>query len=124
VSVPIEEVQVGDEVLSLNRDADRLMYCAVSKVLDQGRKECVELVFADGRVVTVTEDHLMLTAERKWVAAGELEVGQAEVSAGVEHPLSTRAENAANCVTWSLDTAARLGSLNMCDRRSESMAFA
>ena len=91
-SVPIEQVQVGAEVLGYHAalapgDKDGLAVGRVDAVLDQGVRECVELLFSDGRTLVCTADHRIRTADGRWVAAGELEVGSGEVVAGgAEYP--------------------------------------
>ena len=86
--VPIEEMQVGNRVLSYSRagETEGLIVLEVDAVLDQGWRECVELLFSDGRTVVCTPDHRIRTADRRWVAAGDLEVGRAEVAVGVDCP--------------------------------------
>ena len=90
-SVPIEEVQVGADVLSYyaaldSEETEGLTVRKVEAVLDQGRRDCVELLFSDGRTLVCTPDHRIRTADSQWVAASDLEVGTAEVAVGVEDP--------------------------------------
>lgn len=82
-SVPIEQVRVGDHVLARHQVGDQhgLAPRAVTAVLDQGERECVELLFDDGRKVTCTPDHRILTADGHWVEAGALIIGETEVAA-------------------------------------------
>ena len=116
-SVPIEDVRVGAEVLSYWREgeAEGLMVRKVSDVLDQGVKKCVELLFSDGRTLVCTADHLIRTADGRWVEAGELVEGTDEVAVGVEPIVAL----------WRLRTRQHLGyDLDMGDRAPHSLAFA
>ena len=84
-SVPIEEVQEGMEVLSyhaavLPGEKAGLSARQVDGVLDRGHRQCVELLFSDGRTLVCTPDHRIRTADGGWVAAGDLEVDTAEVA--------------------------------------------
>ena len=83
-SVPIECVQVGADVLSYAAPADGqtegLVVRQVDAVMDRGQKECVELLFEDGRTLVCTPDHRIRTCDGGWVQAGELVVGGDEVA--------------------------------------------
>ena len=85
-SVPIEEVRVGNNVLSYRaagldpKETEGLVARQVDAVLDQGRRVCVELLFSDKRTLVCTPDHRIRTADGRWVAAAELEVGMVEVA--------------------------------------------
>ena len=93
-SVPIERVQKGAHVLSYYaaldpEETEGLTVRQVNAVLDQGVKECVELLFSDGRILVCTPDHRIRTANGRWVEAKDLVVGADEVAVGVEYPNAT-----------------------------------
>ena len=90
-SVPIEQVQVGAEVLSYHAalapgETEGLTVRQVDAMLDQGHRECVELLFSDKRTLVCTPDHRIRTADGRWVEAKDLLVGADEVAVGVEYP--------------------------------------
>ena len=99
-AVAIEDVQVGAEVLSYHAalgpgEKEGLTVRQVDAVLDRGHRACVELVFNDGRTLICTPDHRIRTADGRWVAAEDLEVGTTDVAIGVEYPnLTDGAEGA------------------------------
>ena len=93
-AVPIEEVQVGDTVLSYYAalaagETEGLIERQVDAVMDQGHRSCVELLFSDGRILVCTADHRIRTADARWVEAGKLTIGIDEVAVSVEHPQPT-----------------------------------
>jgi diadenosine tetraphosphatase ApaH/serine/threonine PP2A family protein phosphatase len=90
VSVPIEQVAPGDEVHGLSSDSRGLSGCRVLANLSRGRRSCVELLFADGRTLTCTPDHRILTSTGEWVRASDLVVGESEVCVGPSYPLRPR----------------------------------
>ena len=117
----LKEVRVGDRVLAW-RDGG-LVPSEVTRAVAKGAQPCVELLFSDGRTLVCTADHRILTADARWVRAGELRVGEDAVTAGVEYPVVSIAE-AADC-TWELDLSESLGSvLDMQSTRSKTLAFA
>ena len=83
-SLPIERVPKGSHVLSYQTglvpgEKEGLVVRQVDAVLDQGRRECVELLFSDKRTLVCTPDHRIRTCDGRWVQAGDLEVGADEV---------------------------------------------
>ena len=125
-SVPIEEVKVGNRVLSLcvgAGETEGLVARQVDAVLARGHRSCVELLFSDGRTLVCTPDHRIRTADHRWVAAGQLVIGTDEVAVGVEYPHVTAGADGA--AEWRLDTRTRLGyDLDMAERAPRSLAFA
>jgi hypothetical protein len=75
----IDQVNVGDEVKTYDVLARQFTSSTVDQIYDQGIRECVELLWDDGRTLTVTADHLILTA-RGWVHASELTIEDVVVS--------------------------------------------
>eukprot|EP00007_Cunea_sp_BSH-02190019_P008164 CAMPEP_0174235046 /NCGR_PEP_ID=MMETSP0417-20130205/4606_1 /TAXON_ID=242541 /ORGANISM="Mayorella sp, Strain BSH-02190019" /LENGTH=1029 /DNA_ID=CAMNT_0015313491 /DNA_START=136 /DNA_END=3225 /DNA_ORIENTATION=- len=58
--------------------------------LVRGEKECVELTLQDGRTLICTPDHLLLTTDGLWVAAGELSLQSTRLAISpIECPLDT-----------------------------------
>jgi hypothetical protein len=74
-TVQIEKVSVGARVLA--HHAGGLVSTTVTRVLAQGPKECVELLFSDGRKLTCTADHRILTPSG-WVEAGSIPTSRIE----------------------------------------------
>lgn len=70
--VPIEKVVVGDKVLT-HRAEYQTVYATMRKPADSG----VFTITTDtGARVTVTEDHPLAVAERGWINAGKVSIGQ------------------------------------------------
>ena len=128
-SVPIEEVVIGSDVLGYvaagpeEGSTEGLTVRQVNDKLDQGIKQCVELLFSDGRRLVCTPDHRIRTADGRWVEAGELVVDSDEVAVGVDYPNGSIKGEAAG--GWRLATRKHLGyDLDMADRAQEALAFA
>jgi DNA polymerase III alpha subunit len=68
----IDEVRQNDVVVSFNEISQKFESKAVSDFLDQGKKECIELVLENARMITCTLDHKFLTSNRGWVEAKDL----------------------------------------------------
>lgn len=95
----------------------------LNRLLVRGVKPCVELLFSDGRLLTCTSDHRILTAGGAWLTAGELKLGAARVAVGVEFPLHNLHEDALHSA-WQMALAALGRTLDMRSNRERSLAFA
>ena len=128
VSVPIESVQVGDLVHGLADGGAGVAGRQVTAVMSRGERECVELLFSDGRTLTCTPDHRILTADGRWVEAGRLVVGEAEVSVGPTYPLQSAASDVRSSDgVWRVDLRSSLGFVLCADSptdRQRARAFA
>jgi len=68
--VPIETVQLGDQVLTFNEETLELEWKPVTHVSSAVRTDMVEVETEEG-TIRLTADHRVLT-QRGWVQAGEL----------------------------------------------------
>ena len=109
VSVPIESVQVGDCVHGLADDGQGVVDRPVTAVLARGARECVELLFSDGRTLTCTPDHRIFTADGRWVEARRLIVGETELSVGPTYPLESAGDARSSDAEWRIDLRSSLG---------------
>ena len=57
-----------------------------SKRIENGMRDCVELILQDGRELTCTPDHKILRSDGHWTRADELKVGEDRVVVGLEGP--------------------------------------
>ena len=101
-ALPVEQVQAGAYVLSYHAAAgdgktEGLVARKVEALLDQGVKECVELLFSDGRTLVCTPDHRIRTADRRWLPACDLLVGTDKVAVGVEYAASDKITYGVHC---------------------------
>src|SRR5262249_3236217 len=71
--IPIEHVQPGDQVITL--DSERNTTCRrVVNIFDNGEKPVLRITLQSGRVVDCTENHPLLTIHG-WTEAGALQIG-------------------------------------------------
>jgi DNA polymerase elongation subunit (family B) len=125
ISIPIEQVKVGDMVLGLaDPKGAGVTPRAVTTVHDNGTRECVELMFSDGRLLTCTPDHKILTAEGDWIEAQHLVVGSSEVIAGPSFPSSDRNADWTSSLEWRIPLREQLGFDLTPSNAEHAMAFA
>ena len=92
-----------------------------SRLMDNGIRECVELVLQDGRVLSCTPDHRILRSDGSWVRADELSIGEDRVVVGLEGPLDVPAGDEAGYTLKAGDTTFKM---NTEEERSRTLAFA
>jgi DNA gyrase/topoisomerase IV subunit B len=77
-SVKLEEIkkylQAFDEVdcVAFSNEENGLIKSNITNFFDKGKKDCITLTLADGRKLTCTSDHKILTSEKKYVMASKL----------------------------------------------------
>ncbi|HXW36580.1 MAG TPA: aconitase family protein, partial [Nitrososphaerales archaeon] len=62
----------------------RLSVALQTQLIDNGEKDCVELVFQDGRTLVCTPDHKILRSDGSWTRADELTLEKDRVTVGLE----------------------------------------
>jgi intein/homing endonuclease len=124
-SVPIESMQALRPLLAYDSTAPKvgLVSATPTVLLSQGLKKCIELMFADGRTLTCTPDHRLMTPDNEWVEAQDLRVGEDFVSCGVSYPLVKPDEDAANCAAFRLTAASFFFSAETLEARERTSAF-
>ena len=69
-----------------------------SRLIDNGVRDCVDLVLQDGRTLTCTPDHKLLSADGRWIRADQLAVGRDRVVIGLEGPRDAPGEDESDYV--------------------------
>jgi len=69
----IDEIKVGDSVISYNKESDQFVCEIVDTVYENQPKPMVKVVLEDDTTILCTEDHLFLTNDKRWVKAVDLE---------------------------------------------------
>src|SRR5271157_2193862 len=99
----------------------KLRFALQTALMDNGARECVELVLQDGRTLVCTPDHMVLCSDGHWVRADELRLGEDRVVTGLEAPLDHPGEDEADYVLQAGELTFRMDSeLN----RARMLAFA
>eukprot|EP00761_Pharyngomonas_kirbyi_P012356 gb/GECH01012383.1/.p1 GENE.gb/GECH01012383.1/~~gb/GECH01012383.1/.p1 ORF type:complete len:1469 (+),score=336.96 gb/GECH01012383.1/:1-4407(+) len=130
-SLPIEKVvakvKEGEKVRlhAPNADSNSGVTQSVTECTDawiKGKKPCVTLVMEDGRELTCTADHEIMTQEGKWEAAGDLETGLTRLSASaIEYPVDKTSEDEAD---WNLTSSNMTFAMDTTENRNKTLAFA
>ena len=92
--------------------------------LDKGKKDCIELTMEDGRKITCTEDHPLLTQENKWIKAKDLTINEDKLKVGVTCPELDIEKEITECNNWQLEVGDLTLKTDNKDNYVKTLAFA
>jgi DNA-directed RNA polymerase II subunit RPB2 len=92
--------------------------------MDRGVRECVELTYEDGRKITFTEDHPLLTSDNTWVKAKDIQLNVTKIKTSITCPLVNIKEEIEECAGWKLEVGNILLQTNTHEEFMKTLAFA
>jgi DNA-directed RNA polymerase beta subunit/intein/homing endonuclease len=92
--------------------------------MDKGTRDCVELTFQDGRKLTCTEDHPVLTSDNKWVKVKDVELNSTKIKSSITCPLVDINDEMKECDGWTLKCGTRILETNTREEFMKTLAFA
>ena len=125
LSIKIQDMEDCDtEVLGWSEEENGMVKAKQTQFLYKGERKCVDLVFEDGRKVSCTPEHPLLTSKNEWIKAKDLKIGVDKIKASVNYPVIDIKDEMEECKGWKLD----VGTITLnCDTKEEyleSLAFA
>lgn len=89
VAVPLKHFakMTTARVMAYSAAQQGVVPAAASAFVPSGPQECIELLFADGRTLTCTPTHELLTVGGKWVEARAVALQKLSVLTGLEGPI-------------------------------------
>lgn len=75
ISVPIEQISIGDEVLSFNEKTGKKETKKVTGTSNLIDNDLIRLVFSNGNELVLTSNHPIYVHDSGWVAAGDTCIG-------------------------------------------------
>ena len=73
-------------VLGWNADKNGMTPAMQTQFQYKGERECVDIYLEDGRKITCTPEHKMLTSTNEWIKANELKIGESLLKCSVKYP--------------------------------------
>jgi DNA-directed RNA polymerase II subunit RPB2 len=92
--------------------------------MDRGMRDCVELTYEDGRKITFTEDHPLLTSDNVWVKAKDIQLNVTKIKTSITCPLVDVNEEMKECSDWKLQVGNILLQTNTHEEFMKTLAFA
>ena len=113
------------EVLGWDKDKNGLTKSKQTHFLYKGEKECVDIYFENGKKITCTPEHKLLSSSNVWIKANELVVNDTRLKCSVNYPTIDIKEELQKCNNWSLHISNSLIlKTNTQEEYFKSMAFA
>lgn len=125
LSVMIDEMEhVGDYVLGWSESKNGMVPSKPCAFMDKGTRDCVELTFEDGRKITCTEDHPVLTCDNEWVKVKDIEMNATKIKTSVTYPIMKLKDEIAECGGWTLSFGTRTLRTDSYKEYMKTLAFA
>jgi intein/homing endonuclease len=101
LSVKIETMENKDySVLSYHEEKQQVIPSKQSNFLYKGERECVDVVFQDGRTIRGTDNHKILTSENTWTPISEMVKEVTQIKTSITNPLIHVKEEIEKSVNW------------------------
>ena len=126
LSIKIQDFETQKfDVLGWNQEKNGMTTSKNTNFLYKGEKECVDVYLEDGRKITCTPEHKMLTSTNEWIKANELKAIESRLKCSVKYPTISIREEIQSCNNWSLRLSENLTlRTNTQEEYFKSMAFA
>jgi DNA-directed RNA polymerase II subunit RPB2 len=125
LSVMIDEMEhVGDYVLGWSESKNGMVPSKPCAFMDKGTRDCVELTFEDGRKITCTEDHPVLTSDNEWVKVKDIAMNATKIKTSVTYPVMKLKDEVAECGGWTLSFGTRTLRTDSYKEYMRTLAFA
>ena len=92
-----------NELLGWSQEKNGMIKSNQIGFMNKGMRECFDLTFEDGRKITCTDNHPLLTSGNEWVKAKDLVIGETCVKASVTCPVIDIQDEIVECSNWSLN---------------------
>jgi DNA-directed RNA polymerase II subunit RPB2 len=125
LSINIEEMEnLNDKVLGWSEEKNGMVPSKQVAFMDKGVRECVMLTFQDGRKITCTEDHPILTSDNTWIKVKDIELNSTKIKTSVSYPVMKIKDEMEECAGWKFEFGARILQTNTHEEFMKSLAFA
>ncbi len=126
LSIKIQDFETQKfDVLGWNQEKNGMTTSKNTNFLYKGEKECVDVYLEDGRKITCTPEHKMLTSTNEWIKANELKAIESRLKCSVKYPTIAIREEIQSCNNWELKISDNLTlRTNTQEEYFKSMAFA
>ena len=112
------------KVLGFDEKENGIVKSKQTNFLDKGTRPCIELTMQDGRKITCTKDHPLLTDNNKWVKAQDLVINEDRLKVGITGPEMDIDKEIIECNNWKLEVGSRTLKTDTKDNYLKTLAFA
>jgi len=111
-------------VLGFDEKTNKIINSQQSGFLYKGEKECVDVTFEDGRKITFTNNHKLLTSENKWTSISDFVLNKTKLKTGINYPLIKVKEEVSVSSSWQLKVGTLLLQITNEESYFEALSFA
>ena len=112
------------KVLGWNKDKNGMESSQQTNFLNKGERECVDIYLEDGRKITCTPEHKLLTSNNEWINANELKPGDTRLKCSVKYPELDINKEMQLCNNWTLQINSTFSlKTNTIDEYMKTLAF-
>jgi DNA-directed RNA polymerase beta subunit len=124
LSVKIETMENCDLlVLGWDENTKTMINSKQSGFMDKGERECYDVTFEDGRKITCTDNHPLLTSQDQWVRVRDLVVGEDRIKSSVTYPVMDIQQEMLLCQGWQLNAGTLRLTTETRKKYLETLAF-
>ena len=110
-------------VLGWSEKENGIVKAKQTHFMAKGKRPCIELTLEDGRKVSYTEDHKLLTVNNEWVKVKDLDIKNTKLKIGITCPGVDLDEEIKECNGWTLKVGKLLLTTDTIPNILKTMAF-
>jgi intein/homing endonuclease len=111
------------QLLGWDEKTDKIINAKQTGFMCKGERECLDLILSDGRKITCTGNHRLLTSTNKWTTVDELKVGIDKIKCSVTYPLMKIDDDIICCNNWKLKIGDIILTTNTNENYLKTLAF-
>jgi intein/homing endonuclease len=125
LSVKIGTMEDCDnDVLGWSENNNKMIKSKQSGFMYKGEKLCYDVTFEDGRKITCTGEHPLLSSNNEWIKVNDLVINNTQIKTSVTCPLINMQEEINECNDWQLNVGSIKLSTNTKSEYLRTLAFA
>jgi hypothetical protein len=112
------------KVFGWNKDKNGMESSQQTNFLNKGERDCVDIYLEDGRKITCTPEHKLLTSNNEWINANALKPGETRLKCSVKYPELDINKEMELCNNWTLQINSTFSlKTNTIDEYMKTLAF-
>ena len=125
LSVYIQNMEnCTDEVLGWDETTNQMIPSKQSGFIYKGERDCIQLIFEDGRTKICTLEHPILTSDNQWIKAKDLMVGEQKVKTSITCPVVDFNDELKECNGWKLQVGNMLFKTDSLENYKKTLVLA
>ena len=111
------------DVLGWDEKTNKIINSNQLGFMCKGERECVDVIFQDGRKIRFTNNHKLLTSDNIWLPISEFKINETRIKTSVTYPLIKIQEEINECNNWNLKVGTMLLTINNTNDYLQTLAF-